>query len=73
MESHARSIAKALSYRLLGSTVTFAVSWAVTRELPMAALIGLGDTVAKVGAYYIHERAWARIPFGRTQTEKAGA
>jgi len=65
MESHIRSIAKAVTWRLLGSVATFAIAWLVTRRLPQAAAVGLGDLVMKVGAYYVHERIWAHIGFGR--------
>ena len=67
MESHVRSIAKALSWRLLGSTATFALAWIVTQRLSTATFIGVGDALVKVGAYYVHERVWERITFGRAQ------
>ncbi|MHC4260612.1 MAG: DUF2061 domain-containing protein, partial [Planctomycetota bacterium] len=58
MESHCRSIAKAITWRAGGTAVTFAVAWAVTRELALATGIGLLDTVIKIGAFYVHERIW---------------
>jgi len=65
METHARSIIKAVSYRFLGSGVTFVVALAMTRKLEMAVGIGLLDTVLKIGAFYFHERLWHRISFGK--------
>jgi uncharacterized membrane protein len=65
METHARSIVKAVSYRCLGSLVTFAVVFVMTRRLELAAGIGVLDTVLKIGAFYIHERLWHRISFGK--------
>ncbi len=70
MESHKRSIAKALTWRLMGSTATFFLAWGATRQLQMAAFIGAGDVLLKVGAFYVHERAWERIPFGRTRVDE---
>ncbi|MHC4483439.1 MAG: DUF2061 domain-containing protein [Planctomycetota bacterium] len=67
MESHYRSIAKAITWRMGGTLVTFAVAWVVTRELPLAAGIGLLDTVIKIGAFYIHERIWNRLSFGKQE------
>lgn len=67
METHIRSIAKAVSYRILGSIVTFAVAFIITRKLNLAAGIGVLDTVLKIGAFYMHERLWHRIPFGQTK------
>ena len=65
MESHYRSIVKAVTWRAGGTVVTFAVVWILTRELPLAIGIGLLDTVIKVGAFYVHERIWNRISFGK--------
>ena len=65
MESHYRSIAKAITWRLGGTVVTFIVAWIITRELSLAAGIGLLDTVVKIGAFYVHERIWNKVSFGK--------
>jgi uncharacterized membrane protein len=65
METHARSIIKAVSYRLLGSGVTFAVVFVITRKFDLAAGVGVMDTILKIGAFYFHERLWHRINFGK--------
>ncbi len=65
MESHVRTIAKALSWRFIATLVTFSVAWIVTGELAFAAEIGIADTLIKLGAYYFHERAWIGIKFGK--------
>jgi uncharacterized membrane protein len=65
METHARSIIKAFSYRLLGSLVTFGVVFVVTRKMDLAAGVGVMDTILKIGAFYFHERLWHRINFGK--------
>ncbi len=65
-ESHIRSIAKAVSYRALGSAVTFLVALAVTQEINTAVGIGVLDTLMKIGAFYVHERLWNRLHFGKT-------
>ncbi len=65
MESHSRTIAKALSWRFIATLITFTVAWIITRELTFAAEIGLADTIIKLGAYYFHERLWIRIQCGK--------
>jgi len=67
MESHVRSIAKAITWRAGGTVVTFAVAWILTREFELAARIGVLDTAIKVGAFYMHERMWNRLNFGKKQ------
>lgn len=63
-ETHRRSIVKALSYRLLGSTATGIVGWWATGSICMGAIVGLADTLVKLGLYYAHERVWQRVAWG---------
>lgn len=65
MESHYRSILKAITWRTGGTVVTFVVAWILTQKLELAAQIGLLDTLIKIGAFYAHERIWNRLSFGR--------
>ena len=65
MESHFRSIMKAVTWRAGGTVVTFAVAWIMTRSFNLAAQIGLLDTTIKLAAFYIHERMWMKINFGK--------
>ncbi len=64
MESHLRSIIKAVSWRAGGTVVTILVAWILLGELELAAKIGLLDTILKIGVFYAHERVWNRIKFG---------
>ena len=64
-ESHARSFAKAISWRAIALIVTVSIVWLVTDEVALAASVGLLDTLAKIGIYYFHERAWNLSRFGR--------
>ncbi len=65
MESHLRSIMKAVTWRAGGTAVTFAIAWIMTRRLELAVQIGLLDTGIKIGAFYVHERIWNRLSFGK--------
>jgi len=67
METHYRSVAKAVTWRAGGTVVTFAVVWILTRKLSLAFSIGLLDTMVKIGAFYIHERIWNRLSFGKKE------
>jgi adenylylsulfate kinase len=67
MDSHARSLVKAVTWRAGGLLVTTVVSWALTRRLGMAAAIGAVDSLVKVAAFYAHERVWQRIRFGQVR------
>jgi len=65
VESHVRSIMKAVTWRAGGTVVTFAVAWIVTRKFELAAQIGVLDTTIKLAAFYLHERMWMKIGFGK--------
>ena len=70
LETHWRSIIKALSWRFWATLITFGVSWLMTGQIEMAAKIGLADTLIKLGTYYAHERCWQRLKFGRIQPQE---
>ena len=65
MESHIRSIVKAVTWRIGGTLVTFVVALILTKKLELAIQIGLVDTILKIGVFYGHERLWNKINFGR--------
>jgi uncharacterized membrane protein len=57
-ESRARSAAKALTWRLLGSADTLALSYVLTGSASVAGSIAGAETLTKSILYYLHERAW---------------
>ncbi|MGH2279650.1 DUF2061 domain-containing protein [Aliarcobacter sp. ERUVET-7] len=59
-----RSVAKAISWRTVGTLDTIIVSYFVTGNLVMAASIGTIEVITKMILYYFHERAWNRLKFG---------
>ena len=58
-----RSLAKAVSWRIVASTDTFLISWLITGYLALATTIAGVEAVTKFVLYYFHERAWLRIKF----------
>jgi len=65
METASRSIAKAVSYRVLGSTVTGLIVFILTRKISLSAGASALDVVFKLVAYFVHERIWNYIGYGR--------
>ena len=59
-----RSLAKAVSWRTTGSIDTFFLTWLVSGNPRIAASVGGFEVFTKIFLYFIHERVWARIPFG---------
>ncbi len=60
-----RSIAKAVTWRLVGSLDTLVLSWIFTGSIAVAGTIASVETVTKTALYYLHERAWVLVPQGR--------
>jgi uncharacterized membrane protein len=65
LDSHSRSLAKALSWRATGSLDTMVLSFVITGSVKLAATIGLTEIITKSILYYLHERVWLKIPYGR--------
>ncbi len=65
MDSPYRSIMKAVTWRAGGTFVTILTAWLLTGKPTLSISIGLLDSVVKVGAFYVHERVWNRLDFGR--------
>jgi uncharacterized membrane protein len=63
-DSNLRSFLKAVSWRILGTLDTILVSYLWTGDTGKALVIGGTDVLTKLVLYYLHERAWARIPLG---------
>lgn len=65
IDKPARSFAKAVSWRLTGTVDTVVISYFVTGRLTLAVSIGAVELVTKTCLYYLHERVWNRVGFGR--------
>jgi uncharacterized membrane protein len=65
MESNSRSIAKAISYRLLGSLSTALIVFVFSGNMTVSLGVGAADMVTKIALYYLHERLWNYISYGR--------
>ena len=63
-ESRSRSLLKGLTWRCIATATTILIAWAITGDTKVALEIGLVEVFAKIVVYYVHERAWARIPVG---------
>jgi uncharacterized membrane protein len=64
-EKHYRSIVKAISWRATGTVDTVVISFLITGQMKWALSIGFVELFTKVALYYMHERIWNRISFGR--------
>ena len=64
-DSSVRSLAKAVSWRLTGTVDTFIISWLITGQVLLATGIAFTEIMTKVLLFWLHERVWNRISWGR--------
>jgi len=60
-----RSIAKTVSWRVIGTLDTILISWLITGTIALALSIGAIELVSKMILYFFHERAWNTIKWGK--------
>ena len=71
-ESHLRSVLKALSWRVVATTVTGLIAYFLlvassensSKAAQQAVAIAAVEFVVKLFIYYLHERAWQFVPRG---------
>lgn len=64
-EMRSRSVAKAVSWRLCGTITTVAVVFVLSGKLVLSLEVGAFELISKVFAYYLHERFWNSVRWGR--------
>lgn len=55
---HTRALAKAVTWRIIGTLDTFLWSYLVTGHPVAAGQIASLETFTKIGLFYVHERIW---------------
>lgn len=65
METKTRSLLKSVSYRVFASIVTAFIVYVATNKLLLAVGLGVLDSTVKILVFFLHERMWMAIPFGR--------
>ena len=63
--SHIRSITKGVSWRIFGTIDTILISYFYSGIILGALKVGASEVLTKIGLYYLHERLWAKISWGR--------
>lgn len=69
-ENHYRSLAKSISWRVTGTLDTMLISFLITGKLKWALSIGAVELFTKMFLYYVHERIWNGIAFGRAKAKE---
>lgn len=64
-EKHSRSIAKAISYRIVSICVDSIIVYAFTQKIEITLGIVILSNFLSTFIYYFHERVWNKFHFGR--------
>ena len=65
IETSTRSLVKTVTWRLTGSGATFLISYLMTGNLSVASSIALIQLTSNTILYFIHERVWNKISWGK--------
>lgn len=66
-ETHARSITKGLSWRIIVVITTMTIIYLYTGDITITVVIGFLEFSVKIFLYYIHERAWGNVTWGKRE------
>lgn len=69
-DKHYRSMVKAVSWRMTGTADTILISFLITGHAKWAISIGLVELFTKIFLYYVHERIWNKLSFGREKPKE---
>ena len=69
-DSRARSVIKTLTWRITGSFATFLIAWIIGGNLAVAGTIAAIQIVANTVLYYLHERVWNLVQWGRINKQQ---
>lgn len=70
-DSPQRSLLKAISWRVIATATTMVIIYLVTGNLDWAFVGGAVDVVVKLLFYYLHERLWTNIQWGKSWRKRA--
>lgn len=68
---HKRTLVKTLTWRVLATSDTFLIAWFITGRFDFAGAIAGIEVITKMILYYLHERGWTRIKWGKYHGEQS--
>ncbi|MCK5044118.1 DUF2061 domain-containing protein [Candidatus Parcubacteria bacterium] len=70
MDTHKRTVLKTITWRIVATLTTVLVIYLWTNSWSLALGSGLVTNALKTIFYYIHERIWNLVNFGRLSIKK---
>jgi len=66
-DSKLRTIFKSITWRFTATATTMTLVWIFTGQIHTAVEVGALELTAKLLFYYLHERGWEKIRYGRVE------
>jgi len=70
INTHKRSLVKAVIYRGGGVTVLAGITWITTHDVLQVSVVTVVYHVISVVGYYIYERVWEHIKWGKGKSRR---
>ena len=67
MEQKRRTLVKTLTWRVIAFVTTMVVVYAYSRDAKESIVVSVVANFLKMFFYYVHERTWNRVNFGRVK------
>jgi uncharacterized membrane protein len=67
VETHRRTVMKTVSWRIVATLTTMVIVYVFTGEFLLSLGIGGVEVVAKILFYYLHERTWNIVSWGKAK------
>ena len=68
-ETNIRSIVKGVTWRILATATTIIIVYIFFGRLDLAIAAGVIETIFKIALYWLHERVWFKIRWGKERIE----
>jgi len=65
MEQHKRTLAKTMTWRVIALITTVIVVYVYSGDVKESLVVGVTANFLKMFFYYVHERVWNKVRFGR--------
>ncbi|SHI68746.1 adenylyl-sulfate kinase [Cycloclasticus pugetii] len=68
-ETNKRSLIKGVTWRIVATTTTMLIVYVFFGRLDLAIATGLLESVLKIGLFWLHEKAWLKVRWGKKRIE----
>ena len=69
-ETHLRSLIKGITWRIIATLTTMILVFILTGNFIISLGVGFFEIISKLLFYYLHERIWDRVRWGRHKKKK---